>query len=268
MLEGGKITLDKIYEIVDFYFKQLANNTINGSKVVRLAPKFVCMILSEFLKLNQTLPNVQQVSTAVSKTVTVVGDLHGQLRDLAEIFSKNGNPSAMNPYVFNGDLVDRGQQSLEVCVILMGFAVADPLCCKINRGNHEDYAICEEYGFIEEIFEKYGNTKFASTIADLFAEVFAFMPLATVVDGTILVIHGGISGRFTLEMLNKLPRSHYKTLQGVPPELWLGEDCADGSAKYMDWISMMDALWSDPVDDMKGWEENMRRGAGACWGPD
>ena len=35
----------------------------------------------------------------------------------------------------------------------------------------QDYAICEEYGFIEEIFEKYGATKHAATIADLFAEV-------------------------------------------------------------------------------------------------
>ena len=192
-------------------------------------------ILTEFLKLNKTLPNVQQASTAISQTVTVVGDMHGQLRDLAEIFTKNGNPSAVNPYVFNGDLVDRGDQSFEVAILLFGFAVADPLSVKINRGNHEDYAICEEYGFIEELFAKYGHTKHASTIADLFAEVFAFMPLATVIDGAVLVIHGGISGRFNLEMLNMVPRSHFKTLQGVPPELWQGLDSDDGQIKHKDW---------------------------------
>ena len=140
-------------------------------KTQRLHPKYVLQILTEFLKLNKTLPNVQQASTAISQTVTVVGDMHGQLRDLAEIFTKNGNHSAVNPYIFNGDLVDRGDQSFEVAILLFGFAVADPLSVKINRGNHEDYAICEEYGFIEELFAKYGHTKHASTIADLFAEV-------------------------------------------------------------------------------------------------
>ena len=60
-----------------------------------------------------------------------------QLRDLAQIFSMNGMPSVVNPYLFNGDLVDRGEQSLEICLLLMGLAVADPLSVKINRGNHE-----------------------------------------------------------------------------------------------------------------------------------
>ena len=35
VLETGKITLDKIYEVVDFYFKQLANNSINQPRVPR-----------------------------------------------------------------------------------------------------------------------------------------------------------------------------------------------------------------------------------------
>ena len=78
----------------------------------------------------------------------------GQLRDLCEIFARNGAPSANNPYVFNGDLVDRGEHSLEVRLVLFGLAAADPSAVYVNRGNHEDYNVCESYGFIDEIIQK------------------------------------------------------------------------------------------------------------------
>ena len=59
----------------------------------------------------------------------------------------------------------------------------------------------------------------AAAAAAAAAEVLAFLPVAAVIDGSILVIHGGISGRFDLDKLNAVPRSHYKTLQDVPPEV-------------------------------------------------
>lgn len=42
--------------------------------------------------------------------LTVVGDTHGQYWDLMNLLSENVNnfPSASNPYLFNGDMVDRG----------------------------------------------------------------------------------------------------------------------------------------------------------------
>lgn len=44
---------------------------------------------------------------------TVCGDTHGQFYDVLNIFKLNGLPSAQNPYLFNGDFVDRSVSSLQ-----------------------------------------------------------------------------------------------------------------------------------------------------------
>jgi serine/threonine-protein phosphatase 5 len=106
----------------------------------------------------KALPSLVDLTVAKGRHITVCGDTHGQFFDLMHIFALNGNPSATNPYVFNGDFVDRGSWSVEVIVTLMASKVLEPECIQLTRGNHEALSLNKIYGFEGEVKAKY-NTK-------------------------------------------------------------------------------------------------------------
>lgn len=67
----------------------------------------------------------------------------------------NGNPSEENPYLFNGDFVDRGSFSIEVMLCLVAWKVCNPNCMHLTRGNHETKNMNKLYGFEGEAIAKY-----------------------------------------------------------------------------------------------------------------
>jgi serine/threonine-protein phosphatase 5 len=78
----------------------------------------------------------------------VCGDIHGQYYDLLNIFKINGYPSKENPYLFNGDFVDRGSFSVECIVTLMCWKVLYPEHFHMARGNHESRNLNKLYGYL------------------------------------------------------------------------------------------------------------------------
>ena len=152
-----------------------------------LPPKYHAMILNWVRDHYEAQPSLVDVQVPEGTEISVCGDTHGQYYDLLTIFEKNGYPSETNPYLFNGDFVDRGSFSCEVALALMTYKVALPNHFHINRGNHEAKNMNKMYGFEGEVTKKY-SAKFYDFYCDLFQK----LPIAYCLDKKVLVVHGGL----------------------------------------------------------------------------
>ena len=195
--------------------------------------------------------SVNFVDATENGSVVVVGDLHGQLHDLMFIFDQKGMPSEDNKYIFNGDLVDRGNHGCEIAILLCALKVAYPKFVFINRGNHEEAFINIYSGFEEECLGKYDHKVF-----QMFHRVFDWLPYACVVNSGVFVIHGGppCDEGATIEDLRTLPRGQEGSRQEV-------------DEKRTRWYK--DIIWSDPHPEGSFLGSTpSHRGAGMLWGKD
>ena len=106
-------------------------------------------------KVKELLIEEQNV-LSVSAPVTICGDLHGQFYDFLELLRIGGDIPTTN-YIFIGDFVDRGYNSIETFELLMCYKLKYPSHVTLLRGNHESREITRTYGFMDEIMRKYGN---------------------------------------------------------------------------------------------------------------
>jgi serine/threonine-protein phosphatase 6 catalytic subunit len=178
--------------------------------------------------------NVQPVNLPV----VICGDIHGQFFDLLELFNIGGEIPQKN-YVFMGDFVDRGYNSVETFELLLLLKCRWPSCITLLRGNHESRQITQVYGFYDECLRKYGNAnpwKYCT-------EIFDYLTLAATVENSIFCVHGGLSPEIKLlDQIRTIQR-----VQEIPHEGAFG-----------------DLVWSDP-DDIESWTVSPR-GAGWLFG--
>jgi len=173
----------------------------------------------------------QPMMLELDAPMRIAGDVHGQYYDLLRLFEYGGPPEETN-YLFLGDYVDRGRNSIETVTLLLAFKARYPENFFLLRGNHECASINRLYGFFDECKRRY-NTKLWKT----FGDVFNFMPVCGLIDDRILCMHGGLSPELTsLEQIRNLPRP---------------VDIPDSGL-------LCDLLWSDPSLETFTWGDNDR----------
>jgi len=183
---------------------------------------------SVFLKLNDT-----------KRSTVIIGDLHGQIHDLQRILYEV-KIDASKQYLFLGDLVDRGDWSLEVVMAVFLMKITLPYQVFVLRGNHECPMINKEYGFQMECIDTFGR-EIGGRIWATFNTVFQYLPLCALLREKIFCTHGGISPHIhSLADLDSINRDELLTI----PDSEL----------------VCDLLWSDPEEHGNpcGYDDNER----------
>ena len=165
---------------VDSIINQMINS---GGRNVKMREKDISLLC----KISREIFMEQPVFLELEAPIKICGDTHGQFSDLLRLFEYGGFPPEAN-YLFLGDYVDRGKNSLETIVLLLAYKVKFKENFFLLRGNHECGQINRIYGFYDECKRRY-----SIRIWKEFQDVFNCMPIAALIDDKILCMHGGLS---------------------------------------------------------------------------
>lgn len=182
----------------------------------------------------------QPILLELDAPIKVCGDIHGQYYDLLRMFEYGGFPPEAN-YLFLGDYVDRGKQSIEAICLLLAYKIKYPENFFLLRGNHECSTINRIYGFYDECKKRY-----SIKLWKVFGECFNCLPVCAIIDDKIICMHGGLSPE-----LNSMDQILSITRPIEIPDAGL----------------LCDLVWSDPEKDIPGWDDN-ERGVSYVFGPE
>jgi len=185
-----------------------------------------------------------------ASSIMVVGDIHGDIDTLIQIFSQARIPERLGErntlLVFLGDYIDRGPAQIEVLALVTLLKAMHSGRVILMRGNHEPPPGLNPYphDFPSRLLSLYGGE--GRGIYRRFYEDFQLMPYATVVPGRLLMMHGG------------LPTYNYMEAGTLEEYLEAGRE---PSPRLLEEI-----LWNDPDDTVDEWMPSPR-GAGRLFGP-
>ncbi|KAH0788989.1 Ser/Thr protein phosphatase [Histomonas meleagridis] len=170
--------------------------------------------------------------------LVVVGDIHGDIGSLVRIFHKFDFPPQTS-YLFLGDYVDRGSNSIEVLLLLYALKLLFPDNIHLLRGNHESSQTTKSFGFYSDCI-----SYLTSKLYYDFLDSFSYMPISAILNDKIFCVHGGIS-----KLLHKVT-----DIDALERPLTLF--CDD---------LFVDLLWSDPLESIDYFKKS-DRGLGHFFG--
>lgn len=190
-------------------------------------------------------PNVIDIKID-DRGLVVVGDLHGNLQDMLYIFQEKGLPSSVQPYLFLGDFVDRGENCPEVILLAFALKLCYPDSVYILRGNHESHSV-------NLLFEKYNQgwmrefaAKYNVSLLENIEEAFNHIPIMAIGNQRLAFVHGGIGAVNSINTIKTLHRHTDVQTGGILSAI----------------------LWSDPVEEPNGFSKSSRGVGIFNYGPD
>lgn len=207
--------------------KLLAASNLPRDTHIKMDVSDLTWLCNEAIK---TLKN-DPVLLSLNSPLTICGDIHGQFYDLLKFLEMGGMPPETN-YLFLGDYVDRGKNSVEVFTLLMCLKVKYPNNFWLIRGNHETRDISRLYGFFNEC-----SMNYTSDLWSKYCDVFEYLPLAAVISERIFCVHGGLSPELKdLSQISRLSRPIRIPDQGL----------------------LADLVWADPSNEHTGYRSSER----------
>ena len=201
----------------------------------------VIIKLCELVKpILQGEPNIIDINAPIN----VFGDIHGQFSDMIHFLEMTGLPPN-NKFLFMGDYVDRGNNSIEVCALLFSMKILFPESIQILRGNHECPEVNSMYGLLTECETRFGDE--SRLVFNKINEVLCVLPLCAIINKKIFCVHGGISPHLkTIDDVRKINRF------GIIPDKGL----------------LCDLMWADPSYASPDKWGNNARGISCTYNPD
>jgi len=183
--------------------------------------KDLCLLSTELLL---TEPSLLEIDAPVH----VASNIHGHFDELIDIFEACGYPGD-HKYLFLGDYVDRGRQSLECICLLLAYKIKFSDKVFMLRGNHECSSTSRIYGFYDECKKRY-----SVKVWSYFIRCFNCLPFAAVIEDKVFCVHGGLSPELkSVEQINQIQRPTDISDSGLLCDLlW-----ADLDLTLLDWDS-------------------------------
>lgn len=132
---------------------------------------------------------------------------------MLRLFEYGGFPPEAN-YLFLGDYVDRGKQSIETISLLLAYKIKYPENFFLLRGNHESASVNRIYGLYDECkflqksnSDELGKRRYNVKLWKMFTECFNCLPVAAIIDEKIFCMHGGLSPELkSMEQIRRISR--------------------------------------------------------------